>query len=226
MMTRTIVLVTALGLVLSLAAAAQEPDPEQAGIEAEAELENDDAPERIRTPGLIFATDSILLDVSPFNGGVGLALRSEERALRTTLGWFTSNALYTTSLKTGLWYVDYMWTGRVSPYWAVFGRLDHLSQTEEVDEDNWTREVTLSLGSGVSLGVEFFLLDFLSLFAEYSLSAGLSGEREVTSVAGDVTREEFEWRFSAGTSLAHGGAIGVTVYFRPQVTLGEMGDGE
>ena len=221
MMTRTLVLVIGLALVLSLVVPAQEVDAEQERVEAEAP--DDDTPARVWTPGLIFATDTILFRVGPFDGGVGLALRRPESAVRATLGLLTSNAFYTTAVKTGIWYVDYLWTGRISPFWAPFGRVGFFSRTDEMDEDNWTREVSLSLATGVSLGVEFFVLDFLSLFAAYSLSAGVSGRRDVLSVDGNVTRNEFEWRYSAGTSLAHG-AIGVTVYFRPQVNPGETPD--
>ena len=177
--------------------------------------------ESVWTPGLVFATDSILLDLFPFNGGIGMTLRSEDTAIRGSLGVFGSNNRSTTTLAAGVWYVNYLWTERVSPYWTAFARTDILSQTEKTDDDNWTRDFSLSLGAGVSLGVEFFLLDFLALFAEYSLSAGATGQRDVVGVDGEVTKGEFEWRYTAGTNLAHGGAIGVIVYFRPQVTLGK-----
>lgn len=173
------------------------------------------------TTGLVFATDSILLDISSFNGGVGIVRRSDDTAIRATVGLLGTNRFDTLSTQLGFWYMKYLNTGRVSPYWNVFAKTETLSRTEEIDAENWTRDSSLSFGGGLSLGVEFFLLDFLSLFAEYSLSAGLSGTRAVTSVAGEVTQEDYTWVYSVSTDIANAGAIGIVVYFTPQVELGE-----
>lgn len=171
------------------------------------------------TPGLIFTTDSILLNVSSFNGGIGGVMRSDDTAYRAAVGALASNAFSTIALKLGFWYVQYYWSDRLSPYWDLFAGLESLSNTVHVDDDNWTRDLSIDVRGGVAIGIEFFLLDVLSVFAEYSLSAMMSGTQTTTSVAGETSSDDFEWTYAVGTDLAHGGALGIALYLEPQVDL-------
>jgi hypothetical protein len=172
------------------------------------------------TPGLVFTTDSILLNITSFNGGIGGVLRADDVAIRATVGAITSNSFRTLAFRLGGWYVRYFWTGRVAPYWNAFARTELLSQTNEADRENWVRDFSFEVAGGASLGAELFVMDVVSVFAEYSLSVGAAGQRTTTSVGGTVTPGDYDWTFSAGTDLAHGGALGVILYFAGQAEIG------
>ena len=208
-------LVLAIGLLVPLAAQDVEAPPE-----AEADLAEGtepSAPERTR--GLLFSTNNILLDIGTYGTGFGMVLHTQENAIRASLSGFASNSSSTLTMELGGAWVNYVRSARVSPYWVVSGSTGFLTQNSETDPDNWTRDITLLGTVGAGFGAEFFLLEFLSLFAEYQLVANFTRSQTTDSVGGTATPGEAVWTYFVQTELGNSSRLGIAVYLKPVVEI-------
>ena len=172
-----------------------------------------------RTLGILFSTSSIIMDIGTYGTGAGLAWYQPENAIRAFGSGFASNASSTVTLEAGLARVSYFGHARVSPYSIVSGSAGLLTQKAEIDEENWTRTTTLNATAGLGLGAEFFILDFLSVFADYQLLADVSRVRTSESVAGTVTDGEPTWNYVIQTALGNSSRLGVAIYLEPVIDL-------
>ena len=170
--------------------------------------------------GFIFNTNNILLDIDSYQAGIGIkVLKKNNVALRFLGDLFYSNSVNSTSVTIGVTYEKHLNPGRVSPYWGGYIEAGFLGQKSEIDQDNWTRNTVFPLETGGILGVEFFIMDFLSIFAEYSLSLDTSISLYATSIAGDITRTNPEFNYSIDLGIGNSSSIGLVIYLDDVVTL-------
>lgn len=173
------------------------------------------------TMGVLFSADNILLDIGTFGSGVGIIARRPNSAIRGSVsGFFTNSADMRTMELGGAW-VSYTRNERISPYWVIAGSAGFLSLRTEIDDQNWTESVDLYGSVGGGFGAEFFLLDFLSVFAEYQLSVDLSREVTTETVAGQSTESDPDWSYTIQTEVGNSSRLGIAVYFKPVVSLPE-----
>ena len=206
-------LVLAIGLLVPLAAQDVEAPP---AAEADlAEGTEPSAPERTR--GLLFSTNNILLDIGTYGTGFGMVLHTQENAIRASISGFASNSSSILEMELGGAWVNYVRAARVSPYWIVSGSTGFL--TEKTDPDNWTRDTTLLGTVGAGFGAEFFILEFLSLFAEYQLVANFARSQTTVSVGGTATPGEAVWTYFAQTELGNSSRLGIAVYLKPVIEI-------
>ena len=163
------------------------------------------------TPGLIFSTSNILLDLSGYQSGVGVKLKAEDYALRglVRLSYESSDDLFESEL--GLTYEKPFFTGKVSPYWGVELKGGYSLDRDEADSNNWTEASVFTGGISALFGTEVYIFDFLSLFAEYSLGGSLS-RTAYTSVSSGVKSETTTLNYYLGTGLGNTASIGIVVY--------------
>jgi len=163
------------------------------------------------TPGFIFNTSNLLLNLDSYEGGIGFLMSSPRTTWRFSVGFGYESGTEVFSSQFGITYLCPIFTGRVSPYWGgtIFAGYSH--DTDEVDADNWTKENEFSLSAGVLLGVELVLDPRISFFAEYSVGADVAWVTQISSVSGSVsTTGSNNW--SVGTELGNNGSIGVIIY--------------
>ena len=170
----------------------------------------------------IFSVPSILLDISEYNGGLGLKAGKDHWAVRamaditakddgtepSVFAWGTEGAFqwYLHPLSGDRRFKAFPYTG------AAFG-ISGSSETIEIDGGDWTRDDLLALEFGPFLGVEFFLLENVSLFAEYQLK-GMAGWPSVTThVDGEDNTVSDDLAWSVDMSLGAGGKLGLCVFF-------------
>lgn len=170
--------------------------------------------------GFIFNTDSLLLDIESYQAGAGIKVLLDNNAAVRFLGdVFYSNSSNTFSSTLGVTYEKHFKPNRVSPYWGGFIEAGYISQKTETDSDNWTKNVSVPISAGAVLGAEFFILEFLSVFAEYTLSFTGTITTASTSVGGNVTETDPEFNYSIDSGIGNDSKLGIIIYLDDVVTL-------
>ena len=184
-----------------------------------------DGEKRAMTPGLIFNTSNLLLDLSayeggvagsPYRGGIGAKLDFSSFALRGLFSFRLENADTdnddnNVDFTLGVSAQMPFFHGRVTPYWGGF--VDGTLSKELNGSDEAVETTTTVVGGalGPLLGAEFFIFDYLSVFAEYALAFRIARATVVTDT-GDDKNEEQTTNYRIGTRLGNAGSLGVVIY--------------
>lgn len=163
--------------------------------------------------GIVFNIENILLDLESFNGGVGIKYVNNLNGFRGLAGFYYTNHTLAYSLDLGISYQRYFWLKRVSPYYGFTISGGLLTQTDETDGENWTKNKTYTYSFGPILGAEIFIFDFLSIFAEYSLIFEANGTKSGTRTDGTENWEDLQWSYLIETDIGNNSKIGITIYF-------------
>ncbi len=169
--------------------------------------------EETSNTGLIFNINDILLDIESYQGGLGVKhFVNDKYAYRGSLDFFYADSSNTLILNLGNSIEYHPIKGRVSPY--IGGLLDVglIRYKIETDADNWTKVTTIPISAGPILGVEVFVLKFLSLFAEYSMTVSYTTTITQQSAAGTVTKNT-DSDFGTEIGIGNNSKIGVVLYF-------------
>ena len=127
-----------------------------------------------RDLGVIFNTDDILLDLESYQGGLGVKIGLDKFMLRAMADILLNTGLNPFSLTVGAVLEKHVLPGPVSLYWGPCARMGFTILTDKIDADNWNQNIAWEvLSAGVVGGIELFIFDFLSVFAEYQLALSL-----------------------------------------------------
>ena len=107
-------------------------------------------------------------------------------------------------------------TSRVTPYFGLLANIEYNKIKTVVDDESWTQLNTIPISVGGMFGIEFFLLEFLSVFVEYNLAFSIDYAHLTGS---DLPDSEAEIDYSLETGLGNSGMIGIVIYFQPAVTI-------
>ncbi len=167
--------------------------------------------EKSYTPGIIFNTSNILLDLKEYQSGVGIKLRGEDASIRGlfSISYESSNDEFDTNI--GITYERPFFAGRVAPYWGIAGKVGFNLDKDETDSDNWMNTTSITGNLSAVFGTEVYLYEFLSVFAEYNLGASVSRVKVLQSSSGTET-ENTNINFSIGTELGNEASLGVVIY--------------
>jgi hypothetical protein len=147
--------------------------------------------------GLIFNTGEILKGLSGYQGGIGLKYGKDSLFVRGLAEVSFTGSTDAASILAGLTVEKHFLPGSISPYYGGF-----LSGGWKKADGTYT--VPLSLG-GVG-GIEVFLADYISVFAEYCVAADFTFTRE--PAATDTTFD-----YTIGSRMGNDAMIGVVIYF-------------
>ena len=167
--------------------------------------------EKRATPGLIFNANNLLLDLSSYQGGIGMILKRPQDAWRFSIGFGYESGSNEINTSLGLSYIRPFFMHKVMPYWGCDLAGEYSYNKNQIDSENWQKTNGYMVGVSALLGVEFLLDPRVSLFAEYSLGVDISWVTEEESVLG-VTDKSASHNFSTGTDLGNSGSIGVIIY--------------
>ena len=171
-----------------------------------------------KTPkwGLIFNADSLLSNLGSYQSGIGVKYSTgDNTALRILLDIFFSNSLSTYSGTLGITYENHIRPGKISPYWGGFIQGGYISQTTKLDSENWTKDDTIPVSGGLILGVEVFVLEYLSFFAEYGATFDGTIQYKTTDVAGAETKWNPQFNNNFDTGIGNDAKLGITIYLGP-----------
>ena len=154
-----------------------------------------------RDVGLLFNVPSILLELQSYQGGLGLKIGSGPWAFRAGADVMYNSAANSSNV-SGTFAIEYHFlTGPISPYvGAVVGA--GWTYQQDVMSD-------IPLSAGGIAGVEIFVFDFLSVYAEYAISGTLS-------LTQDLQTNSWSKSFLVDSGLGNSGTLGIVVYFTRQ----------
>jgi hypothetical protein len=164
--------------------------------------------------GMLFSVNGITLE--DCQGGVGVAVIMNPMKLRTSADIrYKDSNINPDELDIGLTGVFeyHLRKGKVSPYIGAFAGYRYEQDKNTVNADNWTKAVDHIIGAGPLVGVEFFILDNVSLFAEYEFAILMTKPSTSVCTSGTVTRTPEDMEFLFDARLGNGAKLGITVYF-------------
>jgi hypothetical protein len=144
--------------------------------------------------GIIFSSNDLLLGLQNYEGGLGAKIGWGKWSVR---GLFDVNASQS-SQALGVTLEYYILPGPISPYFGGLIGAGYLTQTNVTS--------VLSFSVGAVAGVEVFILDFLSVFAEYALTANFSNTTDPTT-----SQSTFDYNISTG--MGNNARLGIVIYF-------------
>jgi hypothetical protein len=148
--------------------------------------------------GLLFSTDNLLFGLSSYQGGLGFIVNTGGFGFRGLLDIVVNGSSQSFLGDLGLSVTYDLWHGPIAPYVGGFAVVGYVTQTSV------SSAVTFSVGA--LIGVQIFVLDFLSFFAEYDLGVDLSYTTDLQTSLGTFD-------YLAGTRLGNSARLGVVVYF-------------
>ena len=163
------------------------------------------------TPGLIFNTNNLLLDIDEYQSGVGIKLMSLNFSIRALLSLNYESGNNVFNSRIGFALEKPFFTGRIAPYWGVSLTSGLTIDKDEYSGDDWRKTRTISADISAILGTEVYIFEFLSFFAEYKLGAGFSSVNTTQEISGNRT-ENSAINYNIGTELGNEASIGVVIY--------------
>jgi hypothetical protein len=149
--------------------------------------------------GLIFSASNILMDLESYQAGVGGKIAWEELALRAAFDVGYSGVTQAFSINAGIAVENHFMPGVISPYFGAFAQAGYNVVPEVLS--------LVPFSVGAIAGIEVFIFDFLSIFAEYALSADFA-------LTTDLLTETSTLDWTIETKMGNNSMIGIVVYFQ------------
>ena len=168
--------------------------------------------EGLHDRGLIFNATNLLLGIESYQGGLGFKMRRDMLAIRGVLDMAVSSTSSTWAVYPGVVLEVHSIDGPVSPYAGGGFDLGIFAERDETTADTWEQVMTYVIETYAVVGIELFLFDFLSVFAEYSIGAEVVHAQTTTSTAGTITNNQTT---DVGSSIDVGNdaRIGIVLYY-------------
>lgn len=192
-----------------------------AGMLFSAHAENE---EPLAVPGLIFNTKNLLTDIEEYKQGIGFKVKNiklfdlyfgARAGLNLDLleNWNNFNLKFNTALE-----FHFMGNQRISPYGGIYFDFGYNRILTEPSTTSFSETINIDFSFGGLVGIEFFLLDFLSIFAEYQAGWDIDMLRQVSDNDTTDNTEPYDpfpmipdMQFKTG--MGNGGCIGIVIYF-------------
>ncbi len=149
--------------------------------------------------GLIFNTSDILLGLESYQGGVGMKFVWGNIALRGTFDLLYNGSGDSFAINGGVTLEYHLIRGPISPY---VGGLVSGGYTTVKDVST-----SIPVSMGAIAGVEVFLFDFLSFFAEYCLAADLTWGT-------DLATDKDTFDYLIDTRMGNNSKLGIVIYLQ------------
>ena len=149
--------------------------------------------------GLIFNTSSILLDLESYQSGIGLKVGRNKVSFRGLFDLVLNGATDSFSLNAGAAIQYNLLPGSsIAPYIGGSAGGGYMRQGDAISM------VVLSVGA--LAGVEVFLFDFLSVFAEYAITADFT-------LSTDLPSSQTTFDYLVDTGMGNKSKLGIVIYF-------------
>ncbi len=148
--------------------------------------------------GAIFNTSNLLFGLESYQAGLGAKIGWGKLDLRGLFDFTINGSSQSYAVDLGTTVEYHFIPGPVSPYVGASVSLGYMTQS------NITSAVTGSLGAVA--GIEVFILDFLSVFAEYEVAADLTDTT-------DLQTSQSTFDYLINTRMGNNASLGVVIYF-------------
>ena len=164
--------------------------------------------------GVIFNIGESIFSLESYQGGLGFKLGRNAIDARFLTNFYYSNSLSSLSIDLNSSVEYHLNDATVSPYLGGNLGIGHISQKEKYGVgETWTAIKDLILYGGPLFGVEIFVLDFLSLFAEYSFRIEHHKNTIQDNTPDKLITKETKI-LVLNTGLGNNANIGLVVYFK------------
>jgi hypothetical protein len=147
--------------------------------------------------GIVFSTGDLLLDLESYQGGLGGKIGWGAYSLRGAFDFLLSSASGAFSISAGATGEYHLIPGPVSPYVGCFLDAGYMREGEVSS--------SIPVSFGCVAGAEVFILDFLSVFAEYALACDLS-------ITTDIPSATTTFGYAISTKMGNSSKLGVVLY--------------
>ncbi len=150
--------------------------------------------------GLIFNTGDILLDLDSYEAGLGVKLGVDDWAYRigSDIMYNGTSTVFSSSATLGIEY-HFLGNTQISPYIGGYAQAGFTMLP--------TSQMIFPMSAGAILGVEVFIFDFLSVFAEYAIAVDVT-------IMNDTTAAVTTFDYAIDTKMGNDSKLGVVVYFQ------------
>jgi hypothetical protein len=149
--------------------------------------------------GLIFNTSSILLDLESYQAGLGVKIGRDRVSFRGLFDLVLNGASDSFSLNAGATIQSYLLpVSSIAPYIGGSVGGGYMRQADAISM------VVLSVGA--LAGVEVFLFDFLSVFAEYAITGAFT-------FSTDIPSSQTTFDYLVDTGMGNNSKLGIVIYF-------------
>jgi hypothetical protein len=150
--------------------------------------------------GIIFSTGNILLDLESYQGGLGAKIGWGNLCLRGVFDFLVNGASRSFSLNIGAAGEYHLApAGPISPYIGGNAQIGYMYQGAVLS--------AFPFSVGAVAGVEVFIFDFLSVFAEYCLAFDFT-------VTTDLQTSQTTFDYLVDTRMGNSSKLGIVIYFK------------
>jgi len=186
------------GLAISIILAVFTLNPPFAGAEGGSLIPNLSSAKGSYDLGLIFNTSDLLLGLESYQAGLGAKIGWGNLCLRGLFDFTINGSSKSFALNVGTAGEYHLIPGPISPYVGVSAGGGYMTQSKVIS--------VLSFSLGALAGVEVFILDFLSVFAEYALVADFTNTKDLPS-----SQNTFDYLIN--TRMGNNAKLGIVIYF-------------
>jgi hypothetical protein len=147
--------------------------------------------------GVIFNTTDLLFGLESYQAGLGAKIGFGNRCLRGLFDFTVNGSSNSFAMNFGETIEYHLIPGPISPYIGASAGAGYMTQS------NITSAMTFSLGA--IAGVEVFIFDFLSVFAEYALAADFTYTTDLQS-----SQSTFDYLID--TRMGNNAKLGIVIY--------------
>ena len=177
--------------------------------------ENDSENTDIDLPGgIVFNSKNLLMELDSFESGIGYKFFPNNVSSFIIIGdFYYSNSLDTLSFTAGLNYLHYFnELSKINPFLSGYLDVGFISQSTISDDNNWIKNRDFPINGGIKIGSEYFILDYLSFFAEYRINLNFTTIISETNTAGTIVKTT-NYSSEIDTGIGNNFNIGVVLYF-------------
>ena len=148
--------------------------------------------------GAIFNTNNLLFGLESYQAGIGVKIGWRKLCLRGLFDFTINGSSQSYAVDIGTTVEYHFIPGPVSPYVGASVSFGYMTQS------NVTSAITCSLGAVA--GIELFIFDFFSVFAEYEVAADL-----IDTTDFQTSQSTFDYLIN--TRMGNSASLGVVIYF-------------
>ena len=148
--------------------------------------------------GVIFNTKDLLFGLESYQAGLGAKIGLGNLCFRGLFDFTVNGSANSLALNLGAAVEYHLIPGPISPYVGASIGGGYMTQNK------LTSAVNFSFGA--LGGVEVFILDFLSVFAEYAITADLINTT-------DLQTEQTTFDYLISTKMGNNAKLGIVIYF-------------
>jgi len=149
--------------------------------------------------GIIFNTNDLVFGLQSYQAGLGAKIGWGSLSLRGLMDFTINGSSQSYAIDGGATLEYHLIPGPISPYIGAFVGGGYMTQT------NVTSAVSFSVGA--LAGVEVFIFDFLSVFAEYAIEADFTNTT-------DLQTSQSTFDYLINTRMGNTAQLGVVIYFQ------------